>query len=188
MKLVSLLPCFFLYSSNLCDKTCSMWNKIYLIALAVLFLPMAFLSYYSWSWLQSIGSPQNVVLNYNYWSNFSWSYLWISTIILLIIANVLFWKTRRAWALWTTFLYFALFIIVRYFWLDQSLFQYKKTTGLGLGEFSVAPLFGVILCLIAAVIVFFNQFLVKRLQDKMYPPIGKAESENVIENENIQTN
>jgi len=165
-----------------------MWNKIYLIALAVLFLPMAFLSYYSWSWLQSIGSPQNVVLNYNYWSNFSWSYLWISTVILLIIANVLFWKMRRAWALWTTFLYFALFIIVRYFWLDQSFLQYKKTTGLGLDEFSVAPLFGVILCVIAAVIVFFNQFLVKRLQDKMYPPIDKAESENVIENENIQTN
>ena len=165
-----------------------MWNKIYLIALAVLILPMVFLTYYSWSWLQSIGSPQNVVLSYDYWSNFSWSYLWISTVILLILANVLLWQTRRAWALWTTFFYFTIFIFVRYFWLDQSFFQYKKDNNLWQGEFSIAPLFGVLLCVVAAVIVFFNQFLIKRLQDKMNPATEIAESKNVLETENDRIN
>jgi len=162
-----------------------MWNKIYLIALAVLILPMVFLSYYSWSWLQSIGSPQNVVLSYEYWSTLSWSYLWISTVILLILANVLLWQTRRAWALWTTFIYFTIFIFVRYFWLDQSFFQYKKDNNLWQGEFSIAPLFGVLLCVVAAVIVFFNQFLIKRLQDKMNPPPQPAFSDSIANSDNV---
>ncbi|HEY0657924.1 MAG TPA: hypothetical protein VGD05_05600 [Pyrinomonadaceae bacterium] len=161
-----------------------MWNKIYLIALAVLFIPMAFMSYYSWSWLQSIGAPQNVFLNYDYWINLSWTYLWISTVILLILANILFWKTRRAWALWTTFLYFTIFIIVRYFWLDQLFIQYKETQGLSQDGFSVAPLIGVVLCAIAAVIVFFNQFLIKRSHDKMYPANESAFNDST---KNIET-
>ncbi|MDQ3132884.1 MAG: hypothetical protein M3Q99_19210 [Acidobacteriota bacterium] len=164
-----------------------MWNKIYLIALAVLIIPVVFLSYYSWSWLQSIGAPQNVVLSYEYWSTLSWSYLWISTVILLIIANFLHWKTRLAWALWTTFLYFATFIIVRYFWLDQSFFQYKKANNLWQGEFSIAPLFGVLLCVVAAVIVFFNQFLIKRLQDKMNPQPHPAFNDSIENSENLIT-
>ena len=164
-----------------------MWNKIYLIALAVLILPIVFLSYYSWSWLQSIGAPQNVVSNYEYWSTLSWSYLWISTVILLIIANVLHWKTHRAWALWATFIYFATFIIVRYFWLNQSFFHYKKANNLWQGEFSIAPLFGVLLCVVAAVIVFFNQFLIKRLQDKMNLPTQPAFNDSIENSENIIT-
>ncbi len=164
-----------------------MWNKIYLIALAVFIFSMAFLSYYSWSWLQSIGAPQNVVLSYDYWSNLSWSFLWVSAVILLIIANVLLWTTRRAWALWTTMLYFAFFVIVRYFWLDQTFFQYKKDANLWQGEFSVAPLFGVILCLVAAVIVFFNQFLIKRLQSKMNPPVEPAFSDSIANPDNVIT-
>ena len=161
-----------------------MWNKIYLIALAVLITPMAFLTYYAWSWLQSIGAPRTVVENYDYWSNFYWNYLWLSTVILLILANVLLWKTRRAWALWTTFLYFAIFIIARYFWLDQIFFEYKRENGLGQNGFSVAPLFGVVLCAIAAAIVFFDQFLIKRLHDKMYLQMEAAISNptEMIEN------
>ncbi len=146
-----------------------MWNKIYLLTLAVLLLPMVFLSYYSWSWLQSVTAPQAVAANYQYYSNFGWTYLWISTIVLMILGNILLWKTRRAWALWTTFLYFALFIIVRYFWLEQSFFQYQQDKGLTGDGLSIQPLIGVVLCALAAVIVFFDQYLVKRLHDKMNP-------------------
>jgi hypothetical protein len=166
-----------------------MWNKIYLIALAVLITPMAFLTYYAWSWLQSIGAPRAVVESYDYWSNLNWNYLWISTVILLILANVLLWKTRRAWALWTTFLYFAIFIVVRYFWLDQTFFQYKQTNGALQNGFSLQPLLGAALIAVAAVIVFFDQFLVKRLHDKTYPATETpATNTAIIENDSEKIN
>lgn len=165
-----------------------MWNKIYLLALAVLLLPMIFLSYYSWSWLQSVSAPQAVVTNYQHYSNFGWNYLWISTIVLMILGTVLLWKTRRAWALWTTLLYFALFIIIRYFWLEQSFFQYKQDKGLVGDGLSIQPLIGVVLCALAAVIVFFNQYLVKRSYDKMYPEKISSDVSVPIENDTGYTN
>lgn len=146
-----------------------MWNKIYLAGFAVLLLPMIFLSYYSGTWLSSVDAPRTVAANYEYYSNLSWTYLWISTVILMILGNVLLWKTRKAWGLWITFLYFAFFVIVKYFWLDQSFNQFQQEKGLAQSGISVEPLIGFVLCGLAAVIVFFNQFLVKRLYDKTNP-------------------
>ncbi|HEX8289443.1 MAG TPA: hypothetical protein VF556_15685 [Pyrinomonadaceae bacterium] len=165
-----------------------MWSKIYLLTFAVLLLPMLFLSYSSWSWLQSVSAPQAVAANYQYFSSFSWSYLWISTIILLIIGNVLLWTTRRAWALWMTFLYFAFFIIVRYFWLEQSFFQYRQDRGLAGDGLSIQPLIGVVLCALAAVIVFFDQYLIKRLLDKMHPEKIGSDVTSPIESDAEDTN
>lgn len=156
-----------------------MWNKVYLAAFAILLLPMVFLSYYSGSWLNSIGAPQTVVENYHYYSNLSWNYLWISTIILMILGNVLLWKTRKSWGLWITFLYFAFFIIVRYFWLDQLFDQYQQSKGLAQAGISVEPLIGVVLCVLAAIIVFFDQFLVKRLYDKTNVPLNNTDPPSV---------
>ncbi len=61
-----------------------MWTRIYLIALAVFLLPMAFLTYYSWDWLRSIGSPQAAIEGYSYYSNLSWILLWFSSEYLLL--------------------------------------------------------------------------------------------------------
>jgi hypothetical protein len=164
-----------------------MWNKIYLIALAVFLCLMAFLTFYSWSWLGSIGSPSAVVENYNYYSGLTWTFLWISSLILLILGNVLLWKAGRAWALWTTLFYFAAFVIVRYFWLDRSFSQYKISANLEQDGFSVAPLFGALICAVAAIIIFFNQYLIKRLHDKMYPQIEPVAIVGETANENIET-
>jgi hypothetical protein len=166
-----------------------MWNKIYLIALAVLFLPMVFLTFYSWSWLQSIDAPQTVIENYNYYSNISWTFLWLSTAILLILANVLLWKTRKAWALWTTFLYFAFFILIRDFWLDVKFTEYWNTHFASQSRLSVTAFIAVILCVIAATIAFFDQFLVNRLRDKMHgePTLIKNQAEPLLTEEKEST-
>ncbi|MCU1291018.1 MAG: hypothetical protein JWN60_3247 [Acidobacteria bacterium] len=158
-----------------------MWNKIYLACLAVLLLPMLFLSFYAGTWLKSIGSPQSVVSNYEYYSNLSWNYLWLSTGILLILGNIALWKTRKSWALWATFLYFSVFIIVRYFWLERALDQYKQSVNFSRNEISFEPLLAVILCAVFAGIVFFDNYLVKRLSEKMNPvqnsPVAAPASE-----------
>lgn len=145
-----------------------MWNKIYLIALALAVLVMSSLSFYSYTWLQSPTKPADVTANYDYYSGLAWMFLWISSIILLILANALLWKTGKSWALWTTLLYFAFFILFQTFWLDNTYSNFKNLNGYGNKAISLTPFLGVILCVIGAVIVFFDQFLVNRMQRKMF--------------------
>lgn len=164
-------------------KIASMLNKIYMIALAVIYLiTLAVLSlatialtYYAYSWLGSKTNPSDVVSNYEYFSNRSWILLWISSLILLVLANVILWKTRQSWAFWTTLAYFVIFIIAQTFWLASSFLQYKKNNNLTQSEFSFSPFLGVGICVAAAGFVFFNQILVLRMRDRMFlseQPIG----------------
>lgn len=145
-----------------------MFSKIYLALLGLSITVMAFFTYYSWSWLQSIGQPAAAVVGYEYHAGFAWTALWLSVISLMVLANAVLWATGRSWGIWTTLGYFAVLIVVRYFWLDQSFFQFKKTNGLFDGSFSVAPLAAVILIILMAAIAFFDQFIVVRLRAKTY--------------------
>lgn len=153
-----------------------MLTKIYLGMLAVAICLTSFFTYYSWSWLQSIGRPAVAVEGYTYHDNLGWYVMIVSSVILLIAANSIMWTTRNGWALWATFGYFAVFTLIRYFWLDQALFQFKKLNGLSDGSFSIGPLFGVVLVLAAGVFVFFDQFAMIRLHRKMYPPVIEPET------------
>ncbi len=155
-----------------------MWNKIYTAVLGISFVLLAVLTYYSYSWLQSPTKPTDVVGNFDYYSNLGWMFLWVSSILLLVLANAVLWTTRSAWAMWTTFLYFALFMLIQTVWLDQSVFSYKQINGIGNQKFAVGAFYGIILCGLAAAIVFFNQFIVKRMRDKMF-----AQSQPVAANQ-----
>ena len=153
-----------------------MWNKIYLVILAVAVLAMGVLLYLPYSWLQSVTAPKDVAAQYDFYSNISWIFLLISSLILLIAANVVLWKTRRSWAIWTTFLYFAVFIIAHKFWLDRAFFDFQKTNNLTESVFTFGALSGAVLIVLAAIIAFFNQYLVKRMLDKTSPSLPPVES------------
>lgn len=158
-----------------------MWNKIYLIVLVVFLLAMALLTNYSRDWLQSIGSPQAAIEGYFYYSNFSWIFLWFSAFVLLILANVVLAKYLKSWAMWATFLYFAFFIMVRYFWLGRSALQFQSENGFPDAGLSWGPILGVILCAAAAAFVFFNQFTVLRMSKTMHPTAAEPEFEEASE-------
>jgi hypothetical protein len=145
-----------------------MWNKVYLIALAVFLVLMSVLTYISSSWLGSITRPSDVAQSYISNSTTSWYVLLISTLILLILANIVLWNTLKAWAFWTTLLYFVIFIVLQTFWLDNSFVQYLKDNGLAPGQYTLRPLFGAVLCIGAGIFVFFNQLVVLRMHEKMY--------------------
>lgn len=145
-----------------------MWNKIYLVALAIAVLMMGVLTYFSYSWLQSVTKPTDVVASFEYYSNFSWTFLFISSVVLLIVANVLLWLSRRAWALWTTLAYFSIFILLQTWWLNGAFLSYQKTNNLTESTFSFLGLGGTALCIIVAIGIFFDQFLVLRMRDRMY--------------------
>lgn len=147
-----------------------MLSKIYLAFLGLSIAAMAFFTYYSWSWLQSIGAPTAAVEGYEYHTYLSCIYLAVSGVVSLMLANGVMWATQRAWALWTTFAYAAIFIIVKYFWLGEAFFRYKKTNGMFDGSFSLGPVMGAILVVVAGAVVFANQFASARLYQKMYPP------------------
>ena len=158
-----------------------MWSKIYLAVLGVSLAVMAFFTFYTWSWLQSRGNPLDAVAGFEYHSNLSWVALWLNALILLLVANGVLWASKRAWAMWTTFVYLAIFLVVRYFWLGEAFFRYKKTNNMFDGSFSLGPVLGVILIVVAGVIIFANQFISVRLYRKMYQPV-------VVEDPEIEQN
>jgi hypothetical protein len=161
-----------------------MWNKIYTGALGISFLLTAGLIYYSYTWLQSIGAPASVAQNYENYSNISWMFLWISSAVLLVLANVVLWTTGNAWAMWATFLYFAVFILAQTLWLDQSFFSYKQQNNLTNSAFSLGIFSGVLFSGLAGIIVFFNQYLVKRMRNKMFQTqiVSEVQTESELNN------
>jgi len=164
-----------------------MLNKIYAGILGAAFLVMSVLTYLTFSWLQSVDKPANVVANYTYNAGISRTFLWISSIVLLILANILLWKMRKSWGLWATLLYFAIFTIVQTFWLDRAFLHYQQANNLTDKNFSFSPVFGVAMLVLAGIIIFFNQYLVKRMYDKTFPatqPAAQQISDNVPADEN----
>ncbi len=160
-----------------------MWSKLYLAILGLSIAAMAFFTYYSWSWLQSIGQPAAAVVGYEYNSGVACTALIISGVLLLLLANGVLWATKRAWAMWATFVYVGIFVIIRYFWLGEAFFRFKKDNRMSDGSFSLGPVMGVILVVALGVVVFANQFASVRLNRKMYPPIASVEIESDSETE-----
>ncbi|HRH41638.1 MAG TPA: hypothetical protein PKY82_08345 [Pyrinomonadaceae bacterium] len=99
------------------------------------------------------------------------------------------WTNRKSWALWLTFSFFAVFIMVNTWWLTESLKAYQIKENLDTaGLLSKNGIFGAIFCIVGGVGIFFDQFLVLRLRDKMF---GKPEEtveqlKKVDENEQIE--
>ncbi len=146
-----------------------MWNKIFLGTIAFFSIVVGFFTYYSWSWLQSIGSPRTAIEGYAYNSSLGWTTFWIGTIVLLIIANIVLLKTEKAWALWTTFGFFALFVIAKYFWVGLTALEVERQNSLPISGSILGPFLAVILCLIFGAFVYADQLLAVKLLRRIYP-------------------
>ena len=155
-----------------------MWNKIYLSVLAVAFIVMCFFTIYANWWLGRITNPIHVLEGYYHYAGLGSTILGVSTFILLVIANIILWNTRRAWAMWITFVYFVIFVVLRTFWLEKSRYDFENSESL-----FFTPLVGVILVIAFGAVVFFNQFLNLRLNEKMYPSKVPEEDLQSVEKE-----
>lgn len=142
-----------------------MFSKIYLALLGISIAVMAFMSYYAWSWLHSIGQPDAAMAEFYYYSAIASTTLWVSTAVLLIFANAILWH-GRAWAIWTTFLFFAAFAVIRYFGLEFAFADFRmRSFPNGTGVLT-GPMIAVVLIILMAAIAFFNQFIVTRMRAK----------------------
>ena len=156
-----------------------MLNKIYLGLLAIAVLVMSFFTYYSFSWLQSIGSPENAATSSSFYSGLGLNFLWISFLVLLVVANVIIWKKGESILLWVSFVFFAIFMTLRTFWLSPTLFSFEQANSLTDSSFSITPIIGAITIVVLAIAVFFNQFIVFRLRQKLTGNDEIAEIEGV---------
>jgi uncharacterized membrane protein len=157
-----------------------MWNKIYFGLLSVAFATMLVMTFWCYNWLGSIDKPETVAANFLNSQSVYWTTLWILSAVLMIVANVLLWTKRSAWALWATFVFFAAFIVMQTWWLGERFNDFSKANNMPT-TFAMG-IVGIVLCIITAVGVFFNQFIVFRMRDKMFPAI--AEIPVSIEKEN----
>jgi hypothetical protein len=144
-----------------------MWNKIYLGLLLVALAVMGVMTFWCYNWLGSVDRPETVAANFMNSQSIYWTALWISSGVLMIVANVLLWTKRSAWALWTTLIYFATFIILQTWWLNSLSNNYLTANKMEAG-FVGMGIVGIVLCIITAIGVFFNQFIVFRMRDKLF--------------------
>lgn len=158
-----------------------MWNKLYLILLAAATVTMAVLLLLPNSWLGSITDPKIVAANFTHYSNISWTFLLVSSAFLLILGNIVLLKTGKSWAMWVSLLYFAAFMIAQTFWLEQNFFRYKQAKNLTESTFFLGSLIGVGLIALAAAIVFFNQYLVKKMLTGTPSPNGPPDANMINE-------
>lgn len=155
-----------------------MWNRVYLTALAAFTLILALISYYSWSWLRSIGSPSAAIAGFDTSDDIGWTFLLITTVVLLVIANFVLARTLRPWALWTTFIYFSVFVIIKYFWLSVSATSFLRQNNLDSGSYILGPFLALILCAGFGTVVFVNQLASIKISNKIYPRKHEAGNES----------
>jgi hypothetical protein len=158
-----------------------MLSKVYIALLAIFTAIMVFFTYYSWSWLDSIGSPTAAIAGYEFHSSSSWTVLWLSAAGLLLLANSILWVTGRIWSMWATFTYFSLFVVIKAFWLDPASLFFMASAGMTDQTFTVGPIMATILIIVAASIVFFDQFLLIRLREKTFPTVVDDDTKSEIE-------
>lgn len=161
-----------------------MLSKIYVGLIAVAVLVMGALTFLCYSWLQSIGDPTAIVENYKQYAGISWNTLWVFFVVLVVFANVVLWKTGKTWSLWASLLFFVVFIIAQTFWLDRAFFNFQKEANLTESSLFLKPFLGVTISVLGAVGTFFDQFIVLRLRDKMYPQESDLEADSESEESN----
>src|SRR3954469_18789730 len=97
-----------------------MWPRIYFGVLAAAVMVVGFFDYYSWSWLESIGRPEDAIAGYQNTAGIAWTMLCVTSIVLAFVACGVTWAGTRAWALWLTFAYFSIFALFEGFVLDRA--------------------------------------------------------------------
>lgn len=157
-----------------------MINKIFLLLFAISVLLLSTVTYLTYSQLQSNGfAPLQIISNFQFYDSWNKTLLWITSVVLLLAANLILWKNRSSWALWMSFGFFSVFVLLNMWWLSSAFINYTKDNDLSNGSFNVGGIFAAFFVVVVGIGVYFNQFIVFRLHDKMFQ---KQENDNHTEN------
>lgn len=146
-----------------------MWNRVYAALLISAIIVTGFFVLYAGTWLNSIGSPRDAFEGFLYYSRFSQISMWLSAAVLIVVANIVLWVCRRAWAIWMTLLFAVIFTFARFAWLDDSALGFARQNALPTAGLQWGFLMALIAAAAATGIAYFDLFLVSRLRDRMHP-------------------
>lgn len=149
-----------------------MWNKIYFGSLAAAAAFTAFLAYYTWTWLGSIGAPADAIAGFEYWHFLLRNVLWFLSFALLTLGIISLVKTKQAWNLWITFGFFTSFAIFTYFILVFSASTFETVRGLPPRSSFTAPIITVLLIAGFGGLVFSAHFVTLKFVERLYPEKG----------------
>lgn len=145
-----------------------MWTKVYLATAIVFIFVLGFVTYYSSSWLGSITAPADAYAGYEYFRGLAWWTLWVTSAILLILANIILARVGRGWAMWTTLGYFVVFVLVIGFLLPISSIGFLRDKGFAPETSAyLSPFLAVGLCVGFAGLVYVNHLLVTRMRTRL---------------------
>ena len=162
-----------------------MWTKVYLATAIVCIFLLAAVAYYSASWLGSITAPVDAYAGYEYFRAIAWWILWISSAVLLIIANIVLARSGRGWAMWTTLGFFVLFVLVIGFWLPISSIGYLRDKGFAPETSAyLSPFLAVGLCIGVTAVIYVNQLLVTRMRRGLVAASTPSPEDEVGEDQN----
>jgi hypothetical protein len=134
-----------------------------------------FFAYYAWSWLGSVGDPRVAWEAFNYHKRTGVYFVICAVVVLVAIGNVILWNTRNAWALWASHAYFVIFTLAFLIWLHVSGINFCLDNRVCTDPSrAIGPLLVVFGSLGLTALLFADQFLLLRLQEKMH---GKTEPE-----------
>ena len=145
-----------------------MWTRIYVGVLAAGVLVGGGFTYYASSWLTSIGRPEDAIAGYEHTSSIAWTMLSLCSIVLLFLGCGVMWSRGKAWGLWVTFAYFAVFVALSGFYLDRGYQQLvEATAGIDTKVWGT-PVISVLIIAGAAIPVLALQYLVVVLRQKFH--------------------
>ncbi len=138
-----------------------MWTKVYIASALVFIFVLGFVVYYSASWLGSITVPADAFAGYEYFRSLAWYLLWITTAILLVLANIHFIRAGRTWPLWATVGFFSLFVLAIGFLLPIASISFLRENGFAPEMTAyLSPVLAIALCVGFAALVYADRFLV----------------------------
>jgi hypothetical protein len=142
-----------------------MWTKVYVGTLAVFALFLGVVVYYASSWLGSITAPLDAFAGYEYNRSLSWWILWISTAVLVVLANILLANTGKAWALWATFGYTCFFVMIIGFLLPLTAIGFLREHNFApeLTQY-LSPFLAIGICVGFGAFIYVNQLVATRMR------------------------
>lgn len=143
-----------------------MINKIFLGLVAVAAAASGTIFYYAYSWLGSIGNPEIASKGYVSSSTLGWTLLWISFLVLAVVALISLWQSKSKWPLWITFVYFAVFSSLLML-NDSSFSNFMETNSLETEYTLLNPLIIAVLLVVLLVGVLAAQMLLVNVRVKV---------------------
>jgi len=127
----------------------------------VIFVILTLLVVISALTLASGGPVEEIVLKFESYTRILKPAILISTLVLVLLSNIKYWKWGKKVYFFLTFLFFCLFEGVYWFYLAESYFIFRKTNDLWDGGFSVNYIIGIVYIFVGAFVMMINWLLIR---------------------------